>query len=102
LSNITNSFYRENLDIPRPAEQIQHKPASDEDVAKANLKNRKKLVPKPTSAMTAWYVLFSRSFAFFDVSGICSSPNFALANWKVPLYNVFFKSTSTLRHLGKC
>jgi hypothetical protein len=60
FSNVTNIlFNREDLDIPEPAEQIQHKPASDEDLAKAkNKKIVQKRVPKPNSALTARYVLF--------------------------------------------
>ena len=64
--NVTNySFHRVNLDIPEPAEQVQHKPASDEDLAKAKTKKSvPKLVPKPSSAFTARYVLFSSAVNF--------------------------------------
>jgi hypothetical protein len=83
FSNTTNLFCRENLDIPRPAEEIQHKPASDEELAKANLKNRKsthKPVPKPTAAMTARYVFIV--LAKFVFIGFFSFRNLFLTEFR--------------------
>jgi hypothetical protein len=48
-----------NLNIPRPVEEVPHKLASEEDIAKVkNLKKKglQKPVPTPTAALTPWLV----------------------------------------------